>query len=230
MTESLQNPVSKVVMLRSGVPLANVRKTPVVLRNLLIETVRQVYHPENTRLNPGLKYVWRPEPKKDFEDLWINGANVWQDREVDFRPAIYIKLAPIQYRSPVGPKHSGRSDYNMETGETSYCRIGEGSAAIVHIGHTMTETDELTSETFDFLDAFSDIIRADFCFDHFGVSQVVPATRAPKESREQFLGIVQVQFQFQDTWTIQHESPKLRDIVFRAGLCVANTLDSLSLD
>jgi hypothetical protein len=37
-------------------------------------------------------------------------------------------------------------------------------------------------------------------------------------------------FQFQETWTLKLESPKLRDAIFSAGLRVAGTLDSLQLD
>jgi hypothetical protein len=91
---------SRQITLRSGVALGHVRKTPLVLRNLFIELARQAYHPENPRMSSLVQYVWKPEPKKDSNELWINGSHVWQDQSVDFRPAIYVGIAPIVLSAP----------------------------------------------------------------------------------------------------------------------------------
>ena len=113
---------------------------------------------------------------------------------------------------------------NLQEAEYHYSRMGTGSVKFVHIGRTEGEAVALVSNTMDLLDAFSDPIREDFCFRTLNVVKVTSPKVNAKEPRERFRGEVVINFTFEDSWTLKLESPKLKRLVCKAGLLIANEL------
>lgn len=220
--EHITDPVDHGLVLENGITLGDLRKTPELLSGIFTEVVRQFYS-ANNGLHLNKQWSWAEKPTDSTSQVWINAESVWNDAAPDFRPAIYVALTPITYQATTGRK-SSRTGMVLTEAEYTYARIGESNVRFVHIGRTMGETQALLSNTLDLLDAFSDVIRQDFCFRTLAVAQAVPPKVYEKEPRERFRGEVIVNYSFEDTWTLKLESPKLKRVVFEAGLRLANVL------
>jgi hypothetical protein len=65
------------------------------------------------------------------------------------------------------------------------------------------------------LDAFSAVIRREFCFDKLEIR----ATLKPRQRKDrplEFESLVQADFLFQERFGVKHESPKLKALTFKA--------------
>jgi hypothetical protein len=220
--DQITDPLPVLVADQTGLTIAHVRKTPEILSGIFTEVLRQLYSTDNG-LHLNRQWIWSEKPSDAASQVWINAESVWNDAAPDFRPAIYVALTPLEYKSTTG-RPTGRTGMNLPEGEYQYSRMGSGQVRFVHIGRTQGETLSLLSNTLDLLDAFSDIIRQDFCFRTLSVVQVVPSKPQDRETRERFRGEVIMAFQFEDTWVLKLESPKLKRVVFDAGLRLEEVL------
>lgn len=223
MTSEITDPISCDTFKQSGSTIGHLRKTPMLLDGIFTEVMRQLYNSADNGYSLRHNWQWAEKPEAKSH-VWINSAYVWNDAEPDFRPAIYTALSPIAYSNVTG-RQRARTGMNLEEGHYHYGRFGKGNVTYAHIGRTQGETQELVSNSLDLLDAFSDIIRQDFCFRTLNVIQVVPSRVSSKEPRERFRGEVILEYTFEDTWSLKLESPKLQRIVFKAGLNVSGMLD-----
>ena len=193
--------------------IGQIRKSPELLYGMFLELTRQMYS-EAANLTFGTDYkLWKPDVKET--GIWIDTDYEWEDKDPEFRPAIYVKLGEIRYKSAAGWKHSQIS-MDLEEGVYNYARYGEGVVSWIHIGQSKGETVSLCSATLDYIDALSRVIRDDFCFETFEVTSASPLT-LDKESRERYRSMITAAFTFQDAWSIKLESPKLKRLVFNAG-------------
>lgn len=220
--DKVTDPVDYGVKLANGSTIGELRKTPELLSGIFTEVIRQMYYGENG-LHLNRQWTWAEKPTDNTSNIWINAEAVWVDAAPDFRPAIYVALTPIEYKSVTGLSKS-QSHVRLDAGEYEYSRFGAGNVKFVHIGRTLGETYSILSNTLDLLDAFSDVIRRDFCFKTLNVVQVIPPKLHEKETRERFRGDIIVTYSFEDTWTLKLESPKLKRVVFDAGLRLASVL------
>jgi hypothetical protein len=194
--------------------LCHIRKTPNVLYGMFLEVIRQFYSQEdNLPIEiPGNK-IWHPDPEQT--KVWIDTELEWDPDAIEFRPAIYVGLAQIGYKGTSG-RHDGALGMDLEQGEYFFSRTGSGMVTFNHVGSTKGESAAFAGATLDFLDGFGSVIKDMFHFEIFELKQLSPI-QLDKESRERYRSIVAVNFEFQDTWTLKLESPKLKRLVFRAG-------------
>jgi hypothetical protein len=192
--------------------LCHIRKTPNVLYGMFLELTRQFYSDHNNIPIDTCAH-WDPDPTKS--SIWIDEEMEWDEENIEKRPAIYIKLGNITYKSLTG-RHDSRMGVDLEQGEYKQSRNGEGTVTWVHIGSSKTEAAILAGSTLDYIDAFSWVIRDDLRFQTFELSSISPMAYE-KESKERFRSVVTAAFTFQDTWTIKLESPKLKKVLFNAG-------------
>jgi len=190
--------------------LCHIRKTPNVLYGMFGELIKQFYaNEDNLPIDTCAK--WDPDPAKS--KIWIGTEYEWEDQAPEFRPAIYVKLGGITYKSL-----TGRSDSllytDLKEAEHQFSRNGSGIVSFVHIGSTKGESVALSGATSDYLDVFSMIIKEDLKFHTFELDSISPMA-LEKESKERYRSIVSVAFTFQDTWTLKTESPKLKNLIFR---------------
>ena len=199
--------------------LGQIRKDPPILYGIFVELTRQIYAAD---LGSGSEWIWDEDLSKT--KIWIDTEYQWNDKTIEFRPAIFISLSRIDFGTYVGDT-KGVINRNLEVGETIYDRVGKGSVTWVHIGHTHGEAVRLATDTLQYIDAFANVIRSDFCFERFYVASTDPA-QVVKEAKERMRATVTAQFEFQETWTLKLESPKLRAITFRAGQRVLDLIGS----
>lgn len=201
--------------------LCHLRKTPLVLYGLFVEVTRQMYVND---LNFPIDVCAKWDKDLNKTKIWIDTEFKWEDESPSFRPAIYIRLGAIQYKSVTG-RHDALYSQDLVQGETHYSRSGTGTFTLVHIGHSKGESVALAGASLDFLDAFSTVIRDDLNFTTFELITTNPMT-VDKEAREKYRSEVVIAFAFEDSWSLKLESPKLKRIVFRAGQA---TLDGAML-
>jgi hypothetical protein len=195
--------------------ICQMRKTPPVLYGIFLNVVRQFYSKvENMpRLAPDGTY-WSADV--DQTKMWIDTELRWEDEHPEFRPAIYVALSPITYHSLTG-RNDGKIGEDLTCGEVDFTRSGSGTVSFVHIGATDGESCALASATLDYLDAFSWVIKDDFCFTTLALTQVDPKARRQRESNERYGSIVTLSYEFQDTWSLKIESQVLKKFTFNAG-------------
>lgn len=190
-------------------PICHIRRTPLVLRGMLVEVTRRLYSEAET-LPVGVETVYDEDPRKSR--IWIDADFVWEDEHPEFRPAIYVKLSPLQYRSLTG-RRDGRMHMDLEQGEYFHTRNGVGTATWIHVGRTAGEACQLAGVTLDYLDALGPVIKQDLSFESFHLVGSGPLAMVARESRERYTDMVSVAFAFQDTWSLKYESPKLKRLV-----------------
>jgi hypothetical protein len=83
-----------------------------------------------------------------------------------------------------------------------------------HLGRKRGEAMIHAATTLDLFDGFSYIIREDFCFDKFDMRAIL-RPRQRKDSPLEWEQLVQADFQFQERFTLKHETPKLKQISLR---------------
>jgi hypothetical protein len=194
-------------------PLAHMRKTPNVLYGIFTELTRQFYA-NRYNLPLDVDFVYSSDPAET--QLWIGEGYRWEDENPELRPAIYLKLAGLQYKTATG-RHDSFHRMDLETGEKYFSRLGQGTVTWVHVGRLGGEALSLCGSTLDWVDGLSSVIRDDFCFETL---ELVAADPDPKpgddESKERWRTTVTVAFTFQDTYRLKLESPKLKRVVFDA--------------
>jgi len=193
--------------------LCHMRKTPTLLYGIFTDLLRHVYsQPEGFVFEVPARRVWDPDTKKS--GIWIDSELEWDPQAIEKRPAVYVALSPIQYRTASGGSDAGIG-MDLENGEYYYSRIGTGHVSFNHVGTTKGEGAALAGFTLDVLDAFSTPVRREMNFETLALSQISSLT-LDKESRERYRSVVDFTYSFQDTWTLKLESPKLKRIVMDA--------------
>lgn len=161
-------------------------------------------------------------PLTDLSQGAAAGKFVFIDKELpdlkellQQRPAIIVGVGDIGFSNVSGlagrnPEIGG----SLVDGEIYYARRGEGVVVFRHIGRTTGEAMTLAGATLDYYDAFSPIIKKDFCLETFTPVQITKV-RHFEESAERYECSVVCNFSFQDTWTLKLESPKLKAMELR---------------
>ena len=194
--------------------LRHIRKTPTVLYGIFVEVARQFYsNADNRPIGTPIK-VWSPDPQQTA--IWIDTELRWEDEHPEMRPAIYVSLSPITYTSLSG-RTDGLTGMVIEDAEYTFARSGKGTVSFIHVGGTDAEACTLGDATLDYLDAFGMVIRDDFCFTSFALTERVAKRLMPKESKERTASVVTCAFEFQDKWVLKLESEKLKVFILNAG-------------
>lgn len=188
--------------------ICSLRKTPSVLYGIFVEIVRQYYMGDARMLKgvPDLK--WSPDTQKT--DIWIDTELRWEDEHPEFRPAIYVKLGPIEYQQK--PSILAAPRMNLKDGEYYYDRFASGSVSFVHISTTAGESCALCDDTTQFLSDFSQQIADDFCFTDFFEAQKQPLSKSNTEAKEKYVSSSSFSFSFGEQWGVKLESPILKSV------------------
>lgn len=203
--------------------ICSIRKTPTVLYGIFTEIVQQFWRTEgDERLfgTPDIK--WDRDANKT--GIWIDTELRWEATHPEFRPAVYVKLAPIQYGT-INGSTTGLVRRDVQEAEYHYARTGSGQVSFVHIGATAGEACTLADATMDYLDAFSSTITDDFCFDWFKLAGREPLHAMEKDSNEKYGSVVTYDYRFTDAWYLKLESPKLKKLVVKTSEAVHNRLE-----
>jgi len=197
-----------------------VRKSPLLLYGIFLHILERYYSNSSNMLS-GVRYRWVPDHElvNTKEDVIIIKPD-YSDfkKNLEHRPGIVVKIGDIVYSNldggPVG--NSPRIAMDVEEGEYHYARKGTTTVAFDHIGSSKGEALLLASNTLDYLDAFSDVIKKDFCFELFGVKQFI-TNQKTEDYKDKYISTIVADIIFQDIWTLKLESPKLKNIVMDIG-------------
>lgn len=197
--------------------IGGLRKDPMILYGIFTELTRQLFAVEGFS-----DFQWNADPAKSR--VYIEPEYVWDDETVEKRPAVFISLQQLEY-STYTDRHGGKIAMDMREGTYDYARRITGTVQWIVIGSTKGEALKVGTDILNYVDAFSDIIAKDFCFEEFGVVQFKPADIV-KEARERIRTTLTARFVAQETWTLKEESPKLKEIHFRTGQHLAGLIRS----
>lgn len=212
--------------------VCHIRKTPMVLYGIFTELLQQFWSEgQRTRVmidgkeeklfgTPDIH--WHPDPNKT--QLWIDTELRWESEHPEFRPAIYIRLSPIQYGTLNGSK-TGHVRTDVQEAEYKYARTGTGTVSFVHVGSTPGEACALCDATENYLDVFSPVITDDFCFDWFKANSRDSLKEMSKDSKEKYGSVVTFDYRFTDEWILKMETPKLKEFVIRTSQSVGKRLE-----
>jgi len=203
--------------------ICELRKTPTVLYGIFTELVQQFWAqgPEN-KLFGTPEVQWDRDPNKTR--IWIDTELRWEATHPELRPAIYVKLSPIQCGTVTGD-NTGLVHRDLQEAEYRYARTGAGQVSFVHVAATAGEACSLADATMDYLDAFSPVITDDYCFNWFKLASREPLREMGKDANEKYGSIVTYDFRYTDEWTLKLESPKLKQLVVRATDAVRRRLE-----
>lgn len=202
--------------------LGQIRKTSLVLYGIFVELTRQFFSDEANLLS-SMSTVWSPDEAKTT--IFIDTEFKEDEKTVGARPAVFVKLGDIVYNNTKGDSSRSSSPIGMdlEEGEYIYSRYGETTITLDCVGRTKGEVAIIASAVHDFFDAFSDIIRKDFCFELFAVTKL-SKIELSKEFRDRYHSGIECYVKFQDTWTLKLESPKVKQIIIHASERAADAL------
>lgn len=203
--------------------ICELRKTPTVLYGIFVELMQQFWSGDpKDRLFGTPEVSWDRDPHKT--KIWIDTELRWEATHPEFRPAIYVKLGPIQFNT-INGSTTGLVRRDIQEAEYHYARTGEGQVSLVHVGATAGEACALADATMDYLDAFAPVITEDFCFDWFRPVSHEPLSQLPKDSNEKYGSVVSYAYRFTNAWNLKLESPKLRRLVVRSVDAVSRRLE-----
>jgi len=193
--------------------LGHIRRDPMVLSGLFIEITRQLYLEPDHLYPTVLPWIPNETDAEAPKGVFIDAAGNWDDVNVNRRPGIFIDIGDLLYSKDKVQGISDSAGFNLSEGVTYYGRLVKGSVSWVHLGKTRGQVLQYGSVTLDLIDGFSDVIRSDFCFEKLDVRGILrPKQR--KDKPKEWMCLVQADFQFQETFGIKRESPKLKSITF----------------
>jgi len=203
--------------------ICELRKTPTALYGIFTELVQQFWKADpDGRLFGTPELQWDKDPAKTR--IWIDTELRWEATHPEFRPAIYVRLSPIQYGT-VNGNTTGLLKRDIQEAEYHYARTGAGTVSFVHVGATAGEACALADATTDYLDAFAPVITDDFCFDWFKLAGREPLHAMEKDANEKYGSVVTYDYRFTNAWSLKLESPKLRRLVVRVSEAVSRRLE-----
>ena len=192
--------------------ICELRKSSQVLYSIFVSIIRMIYSGKNGRVFGCPDILWRRDPKKT--ELWIDTELRWEDQRPDFTPAIFVCLGEIQYGVNPTLDMEGRT-FLSHDGERSYERTARGSASIVHVSDKAGAACALADNTENYLSMLQDQLCGEYCFDHLLVSSRIPRQQkeqAQTAGKGKYVSVVNVQFDFTDSWVVKIESPILKSV------------------
>lgn len=192
--------------------LSNTRKNIFTLTGICVDIMRG-YYANPTYLPKGLCRKWTNEPNST--QIWIDSLTKFNDANPEFRPAILVQIAGIQF-STQAMRRDGLMGGNLPEAERYYTRTGNGTVHFIHIADKEAEAMLLAAASEDYLTGLAPVLAQDYCFDTFEVASYSASTYI-SESRERVRNVVSCQFAYTDTWLLKQESLKLKGAIIRTG-------------
>lgn len=187
------------------------RKSTLVLSGLFLELTRQFYSDEENLFKGVTKY----DPSGECS-ICIDSSYTWDPDNTDCRPSIVVDIGDLKYSRQKMEGMGGMHDYDLKEGERIHCRLATGSVIFAHLASEKAEAMNYANNTFDLFDGFAKVIKDDFGFEKFDLRSIL-RPRLRKETPRDYECLVQADFQFQETFRVKHESPKLKQVSMKAA-------------
>ena len=194
------------------------RKNPMLLAGMFTGLCRQLYLDPNA-LFPNVKR-WDPSAACD-KTVYIESSSIWKDAVSDPRPAIIVDIGDLQFQPRKFEGIDQMSYFDLKEGEEWHERSVISSVVFAHLGKNKGQVVTYASNTYDLFDAFSHVIKQDFCFDLLDARSIL-RPRLRKADPEDWECLFQVDFQLREGYTVKVESPKLKGFVIEANTGLDN--------
>lgn len=194
--------------------LKNLYITGILLRILQSHFSRS----ENITFERLRDLIWTPQPEDTDSDstsgpdtkIVIDPTHLWNAQNVQQRPSIMVK------RNRVSTQRLGLDDgwtlgLNPDREGDYKTRMIIGSHTCFCIGGSGAEAEMVGQEVFDELMEFSPVIRKDFLFHRFTVTEISEVNKL-EESDEHFVAAVVVGWAHSQDWRIVQEAPFLKTL------------------
>jgi hypothetical protein len=228
MHDDLKKQVNKDIKDTDKSMIRQIRRTPLVLQGLFLEVVQALYSDEAglyEHVKPW-KSAQNVGTEKENHNLFIDVSANWSDSSNDRRPAIFVDIGPLQSK-PIKGAFGSAANMDMEEGLKTYSRLVAGSVVFACLSSKQAEAMLYGSQTYDLLDGFGPVIQEDFCFEQFDVTSI-SKTRQRKDEPRDWESLVQVNFEFQETFSVKRESPKLKQITIKSTAGISQNTNSVS--
>ena len=154
---------------------------------------------------------WNKDEKKS--NIYIVPDYIWDDVNVEKRPAIYVSLGNIEctpYANAIGEQGSMGINMRGEHGvERYYGDVKSGTVTWNVLAESRGEALTLVGDLARYLNIFQNQIKDDLCLRSFAVSQISPLA-VVKEARERLQCSVSAVFSYEYSWTLVEEAPKAK--------------------
>jgi len=190
-----------------------IRKTPLVLQNILLEVLRNFF--------AGSSDQFQYSPDARHTKLIVEPAFRWNAQEVQVRPAVYIKRGAFQY-ARVSIDDVKSRDATEAT--TEYIMMANAMVTCMCISKVAGEVELLAEEVSEVLIAFKKAIREDFGFKKFEVASI-NEVGILEESSEHFACPILVTMQFEESWVVKLESLKLQQVLLKVHAALGDAVD-----
>lgn len=178
---------------------------PIMLTGLLRDLLVKHFQPRLIEDSDLRSLIWREDEKQT--KILIESIHRWRGELVEFRPAILVKRNTYQnQRLGIGDRvgADGR-------GMVRYSTFWVGSHTVFCIHGTGAGVEILATEVQRELTEFAPVVRQTLGLKKWSVTEV-GAISEVEEARESFVVPITVGWAYEENWTLELESPKLRRI------------------
>lgn len=183
---------------------------PIMLTGLLRDLLTRHFLPGLIEDTDIRHLVWRPDEKTD---ILIESVHRWRGELTEKRPAILVK------RNTYQNQRFGIGDLRGPDGRgmNRYSTFWVGSHTVFCIHGTGAGVEILATEVQRELTQFAPVVREDLGLKKWSVTEV-GAIAEVEEARESFVVPITVGWAYEESWTLELESPKLRRISLKTLL------------
>lgn len=184
---------------------------PILLTGLLRDLLTRHFQARLIEDEDLRDLIWHEEAKQT--KILIESIHRWRGELVEFRPAILVKRNSYQnMRLGIGDRVGAD-----ERGQVRYSTFWVGSHTVFCIHGTGAGCEILATEVQRELTEFAPEVRKTLGLKKWSVTEV-GAISEVEEARESFVVPVTVGWAYEQNWTLELESPKLRRISLSALL------------
>jgi hypothetical protein len=180
-----------------------------IIRQIFLQHFVDVNQVINGNLRDFLKDngVWSEGPESG---LYIEALDRWKPEETEKRPAVLIKEGDWTYtRRGIGDAMGN----TYRDGVHYYGGFWKGSHTMFAVANQGAQTQLLAMEIAKLLLWYSPVIMEQMELHRFMMVQI-GALSALKEATENYVVPVSVAYVSQETWSLQEDAPRLKQIVF----------------
>lgn len=184
---------------------------PIMLTGLLRDLLTKHFQPRLIADTDLRGLIWQEEAKQT--KILIESIHRWRGELVEFRPAILLKRNTYQnMRLGIGDLvgADGR-------GQRRYSTFWVGSHTVFCIHGSGAGVEILATEVQRELTQFAPEVRGRLGLKKWSVTEV-GAISEVEEARESFVVPITVGWAYEENWTLELESPKLRRVTFNSLL------------
>jgi len=194
------------------------RKSSQVMIGMFVEIAKSAWN-ENGNFIETFPPTIRYSDDLSKSHIDIDAEYNFTELKKDPSCIIGVKLGAIQFTTTPGANRDGQIGHSQAMNHRYYSRTGKGTVTYSHVGTSDGQSIALGDSTQEFIEAYAGVLRAHFGFNQLAVVARTPITEQPRKmyGRERYSSDVVVGFEFENTWELVEECPKLQEIFFSPG-------------